>query len=480
MNARLLVLTVALAFPHLLSAADRQQDAAPNIVVILVDDLGWMDLGVQGSGFYRTPHIDRLASEGMRFTTAYAACAVCSPTRASIQTGRWPARIGVTDWIRARFQGGKAGDVAPSAYVGGREQMLLCPPNQFAMPLSELTIAEAIRPAGYVSGHIGKWHLGTKDFWPEQQGYDFNVAGCDYGQPPSYFDPYVRGRQRGFPTMNARHAGEYLTDRLSDEAVAFIRENKSRPFFLNMDFYAVHTPLMGQPAMVERYEGKAWRQQSNAVYAAMVQAVDEATGKILDALDRSGVADNTLVVFTSDNGGLLGSTSNSPLRAGKGWPYEGGIREPFIIRWPGVVQPGVVCDQPVCSIDLFPTILDAAGVRVPTDRVIDGWSLLELLQSSGHERLPARALYWHFPHYRTKDIGPYSIIREGDWKLIKWYEGPRCELYNLHDDLGEQHDLAADNPELVRRLKAKLTAELEAQHARLPRVNPNYRPEPNS
>ncbi len=451
------------------SPATRPDGRPLNIVLLLVDDMGWMDLGVQGSGFFRTPHIDHLARQGMRFTTAYAACAVCSPTRASIQTGRYPARIGVTDWIRALFQGGKPGDVVPTKYVGGPNEPLLCPPNPFAMPLSEFTLAEALKPAGYVSCHIGKWHLGTEDFWPKRQGYDENIAGCDYGQPPSYFDPYVRGRQKGFPTMEPRRKGEYLTDRLGDEAVRFIREHRHQPFFLNMDYYAVHTPLMGKPELIDRYEGKGWMKQDNAVYAAMVQAVDDATGKILRALDEAGVADHTLVIFTSDNGGLLGSTSNLPLRAGKGWPYEGGIREPLIVRWPGVVSPGVVCDQPVCSIDFFPTILEAAGVPLPADRVLDGKSLVPLLKSGGAEKLPDRSLYWHFPHYRGRDIGPYSIIRDGDWKLIKWYEGPRFELFNLPEDLGENHDLAAALPSKVHELDAKLMAELKSENARFPR-----------
>ncbi len=444
-------------------------DRPPNIVILLVDDLGWIDLATQGSEFYRTPHIDRLADNGMRFTSAYASCAVCSPTRAAIQTGRYPARIGVTDWIRALFQGGESGHVVPTDYVSNADEKLECPPNPFAMPLSEVTLAEALRPAGYVSCHIGKWHLGTTDFWPTGQGYDVNIAGCDYGQPPSYFDPYVRGNQKGFPTMKPRREGEYLTDRLSDEAVKFIRENRDRPFFLNMDYYAVHTPLMGKPELIDQYEGKSWKEQDNAVYGAMIQAVDDATGKILRALDEAGVADRTLVIFTSDNGGLLGSTSNLPLRAGKGWPYEGGIRIPLIVRWPGVVNQGIVCPQPVSSIDLFPTILEAVGIAKPAGRAIDGVSLVDLLRSGGRTQLPARQLFWHFPHYRSQEIGPYSIIRDGRWKLIKWYEGPRLELYDLDADLGEEHDLAAEMPDRVRQLDARMTAELESEGARFPR-----------
>lgn len=447
-----------------------------NIVILLVDDMGWMDLHVQGSGFYVTPNIDRLASQGMRFTDAYAPCAVCSPSRAAIQTGRYPARVGVTDWIRSEFQGGKSGHVVPTEYVGDKHKKLLCPPNPFALPLSELTIAELLKPAGYVSCHIGKWHLGTKDFWPEKQGYDINIGGCDYGQPPNYTDPYIRGGQKGFPTMPSRKKGEFLTDRTSDEAVNFIRQHKDQPFFLNMCFYAVHNPLSGKPELIDEFEGKSWGHQKKAVYAALIKSVDDAVGKILAELQDAGVADRTLVIFTSDNGGLLGNTSNLPLRGGKGYPYEGGIREPLFVRWPGVVKPGGITHEVVCETDFLPTFCQIAGVPLPTDRTIDGVSLVDFLRSNGADPLAPRDLTWHFPHYRGKDVTPYSIIREGDWKLIKWYEGPRYELYNLHDDLGEQHDLAAKMPDKVRALDAKLMSELKGQDAKLPRPNPNYEP----
>jgi len=446
-----------------------------NFVLILVDDLGWTDLACFGSRYYETPHTDRLAEEGMRFTNAYASCAVCSPTRASVLTGRYPTRHGITDWIRARFQGGKIppDKKNPEGYEGGRDRKLLCPKNHLWMELDEVTIAEALAPAGYVSCHIGKWHLGTEDWWPDKQGFDYNIGGCDFGQPPSYFDPYCNKRQGCIPTLKPRKKGEYLTDRESDEAIRFIRNNRNRPFFLYMAHYAVHTPLQGKKDLVEKYRGKKPTKQKNPVYAAMVESVDRSTGRIMKTLDELGLRENTVVIFTSDNGGLLGPTNNSPLRAGKGYPYEGGIRVPLIVRWPGVVRPGTVCDVPVSSIDYFPTILEAAGVKPPQDRAIDGESIIPLLAQSG--TLGRESLFWHFPHYRGRVV-PYSIIRKGDWKLIKRYEGRKYELYNLKDDLSEQHDLSDRMPQKVERLDKELAVWLKDTGAKLPKPNPDYDP----
>jgi len=299
----------------------------PNFVLVLVDDLGWTDLGCQGSRYYETPNIDRLARQGMRFTSAYAACAVCSPTRAAVQTGRYPARVGVTDWIRARFQGGIIGPDGknPTGYAGSSSRRLLCPKNALFMELDELTIAEALKPAGYVTCHIGKWHLGQQAHFPEKQGYDFNFGGCDLGQPPSYFDPYKSKRAYyEIPNLPPRRPGEYLTDREADEAVSFIRAHREQPFFLNLCHYCVHTPLMGKKDVVAKYQSKPKTNHNNPVYAAMVESVDDCMGRILQTLDETGLAAQTLVIFTSDNGGLLGPTDNAPLRAGKGCPYEGG------------------------------------------------------------------------------------------------------------------------------------------------------------
>jgi len=462
------------------SAQDTAESATkrPNFVFILVDDLGWIDVGCYGSKFYETPNIDKLAAEGMRFTDGYAACAVCSPTRAAVMTGRYPARLGVTDWIRSRFQGGKipADKKNPGQYVGGRNKKLLCPPNALWMELEEITIAEALKSAGYTSCHIGKWHLGADDWYPGRQGFDFNIGGCDFGQPPTYFDPYFRKGQGSIPTLEPRSQGEYLTDREGDEAVDFIRRHKDKPFFLYMAHYAVHTPIQGKKDLIEKYKAKTPTDQKNPTYAAMVESVDDAVGKITAVLDELNLAENTIVFFTSDNGGLLGVTSNAPLRSGKGYPYEGGIREPVIVRWPKVIKPGTVSREPVTSVDYFPTICEAAGVPLPRDRDIDGVSLLAHLKSNGAKKLDREALFWHFPHYRG-DVLPYSIVRAGDWKLIKRYEGKTSELFNLKDDLSEETDLSEKMPERVRGLDAKLSKWLRATGAKMPRQNPDYDPD---
>ncbi|MCH8194059.1 MAG: sulfatase, partial [Planctomycetes bacterium] len=445
----------------------------PNVVLILVDDLGWMDLGCQGSTFYETPNIDRLAAQGMRFTNAYAACAVCSPTRAAVMTGRYPARVGVTDWIRARFQRGGIGTPAanPTDYVRKPNGKLWCPPNPYWMEHSEVTIAEMLKPSGYRSCHIGKWHLGDDAWYPTAQGFDENHGGCDYGQPPSYFDPYQNRRlTEGIPFLPSRKPGEYLSDREADEAVEFIRRNRNNPFFLYMANYAVHTPIQAKAEVTAKYQAKTKTNQTDAKYAAMVESVDDAVGRIMAALAEYQLTRNTLVIFTSDNGGLDRKgrpTDNAPLRSGKGYPYEGGIRVPFIVHWPGVVQPKTLSHEPVISVDIVPTILQATQVATGS-QAIDGVSLMEHLRSGGTTALNRDALYWHFPHYRHSP-GPYSIIRSGDWKLIHYYEGID-ELYNLKEDLAETKNLAQDLPEKVQELGAKLTQHLKAVGAKVPRT----------
>jgi len=460
----------SLTIPAHASFAQSQSSEKLNFVFILVDDLGWIDTGCYGSKFYETPNIDKLATDGMRFTDGYAACAVCSPTRAAVMTGRYPARLGVTDWIRARFQGGEIpqNKKNPTKYVSGKNRKLLCPPNALWMELDEITIAEALKPAGYTSCHIGKWHLGADDWYPDKQGFDFNIGGCDFGQPPSYFDPYSRKRQGSIPTLSPHRQGEYLTDREADEAANFIRNHKDKPFFLYMAHYAVHTPIQGKEDIVAKYKAKEPTNQKNPTYAAMIESVDDAVGKIISVIDESGIANKTIVFFTSDNGGLLGITSNTPLRSGKGYPYEGGIREPLIIRWPKVIKAGMISNEPVTSVDYFPTICEAAGVSLPQDRAIDGVSLFEHLKSNGNKKLNREAIFWHFPHYRGKVV-PYSIIRAGDFKLIKRYEGKTFELFNLKDDLSEKNDLSQKMPEKVEELDAKLIKWLQSTNARLPR-----------
>ncbi len=473
----------ALSLPGVLGACGRAS-VTPNVVLVNVDDLGWADVGCFGSRYHDTPNIDRLAAEGMRFTDAYAACAVCSPTRAAIMTGRYPARVGVTDWIHAGFQLHEFGEAIPEdkqyheEYIGGPDKPLLCPRNPLWMELAEVTIAEALKTAGYVTCHVGKWHLGFEDWYPEKQGFDFNYGGCDKGQPPTYFDPYESERYGvgNIPTLAPRRAGEYLTDREADEACHFIEAHRDRPFFLHLAHYAVHTPLEARADLLGKYEAKtSTTGQRNPVYAAMVESVDRSVGRVMETLETLGLTRTTLVIFTSDNGGLdPSSTDNAPLRSGKGYPYEGGIRVPQIMRWPGRIPAGAETAVPVSSVDFFPTICEAAGVELQADRAVDGVSLVPLWRPGvSHAR---DALFWHFPHYRGDDVVPYSIVRAGDWKLIKRYEGPTFELFNLAEDLGETMDLAAERPEIVAALDKRLGAWLADTGARMPRANPDYRP----
>ena len=455
--------------------AENFRSQPPNVVLILVDDLGWMDLGCQGSDYFKTPNIDALAASGIRFTDAYAACAVCSPTRAAVMTGKSPARTGITDWIRARFQRGNLGtpDQNPTDYVGGSKRKLLCPPNPYWMEHEEETVAELLKARGYQSCHIGKWHLGDPAWYPTAQGFDRNIAGCDLGQPPSYFDPYFHRRYNFDGQLTPRSEGEYLTYREADEAQNFIAEHHDKPFFLFYCPYAVHTPIQAIDDVTEKYrrEGKT---EVKAKYAAMIESVDDAVGTITDALDAHGLTGHTLIIFTSDNGGLVGPTDNKPLRSGKGYAYEGGIRVPLIVKWPGVVMPGSVSSVPVTSVDLFPTIADATGTSSQNTDLLDGHSLVPILRDPSTGPTP-RSLYWHFPHYRHAP-GPYGIVRDGNWKLIRWYEGGH-ELYHLKDDLGETTNLASELPDRVRLMQAKLDAELFRVGAKEPRVNPAFQAE---
>lgn len=441
-----------------------------NIILINVDDMGWTDLSCYGSRYYETPNIDRLAAQGIKFTNGYASCAVCSPTRAAIMTGRYPARIGVTDWIhhldrKAHTAIGTGKN--PVEYVATEGRPLLCPPNPYWMELDEITIAEMLKPAGYSTCHIGKWHLGHRWWYPDKQGFDINIGGCEIGQPPTYFDPYYQNERRSsIPTLPPRRQGEYLSDREADEAIRFINENGEKAFFLHMCPYAVHTPLEAKKELIEKYEKKNPTNQKNPIYAAMVESVDQTVGKIMDALDETGLSDKTLIIFTSDNGGLKDhSTDNSPLRSGKGYPYEGGIRVPVIVRWPGKITPGSVCHVPVTSVDFLPTISEAVNAPLPPDREIDGESLMKLLTQKGS--LARDAIYWHFPHYRG-DVVPYSIIRKGDWKLIKRYEGKTYELFNLREDIGEKHEQSEKMPLIVRKLDSQLSRWLAHTGAKLP------------
>jgi arylsulfatase A-like enzyme len=451
----------------------------PNIILINVDDLGWTDLGCYGSRYYETPNIDQLASQGMRFTNAYSAASVCSPTRASIITGKYPARLGITDWIRAEFQGGGSENII--GYTKNKNKKLTCPLNPFHLELSEVTIAEILKKCGYSTCHIGKWHLGTTDWYPENQGFDINVAGCDYGQPPGYFDPYIMypthwypDTLKGFPTMKSRKKGEYLTDREADEAINFIKNVKDNSFFLNLCHYAVHTPIQAKQELIKKYENKPVTNQKNPKYAAMIESVDASLGKIIRALEELNLMNNTIIIITSDNGGLLRetATNNTPLRLGKGYPYEGGIRVPLIIKWPSFVKDNSISEIPVISPDIFSTICDVVDFDISDDNQIDGKSLLPILNSTG--TINRDAIFWHFPHYRGNDIKPYSIVRSDEWKLIKNHEEESFELYNLSHDISETQDLSQKYLEKVVELDKILTVWLTEVDAKLPRKNPNY------
>ncbi len=444
---------------------EQKKKGKPNIVLLLVDDLGWKDVGFMGSKYYETPNIDKLSQQGTIFTNAYAACAVCSPTRAALLTGRYPARIGITDWIRARFQLNTTDVKPPEPYEDNGNKKLRTPSNPYWMELGEVTLAELLKQAGYFTCHIGKWHLGTDDYYPEKQGYDLNIAGNDMGQPVNYFDPYTNEKGVGFPNLAPRSKGEYLEDRLSSELKTVIDQQKDKPFFVSMWFYSVHTPLMAKKDMVGKYESKkVVDQQKNPVYAAMVENMDQAIGKLMNTLAENKLLDNTIIIFTSDNGGLIGPTDNSPLRSGKGYPYEGGIRVPLIFSWKGKIAAGSVSDLPVSTVDIMPTVCKLTNTSLP-EKEIDGRDISPVFYKKRLKEVP---LYWHFPHYRTPDVVPYSIIRDGEWKLIKRYEGAPYELFNLKKDKYEHSDVRDENPDVVKRLNQKLEAWLKATHAKLP------------
>lgn len=444
-----------------------QAAARPNVIFVLADDLGWADLGCYGNRFHRTPNADRLAAEGMRFTQAYSACPVCSPTRAAIMTGRYPARYRLTDWLPGRPD-------MPS-------QRLARPDLRQELPLEEVTLAELLASAGYRTASIGKWHLGGAGFEPATQGFTFSTAGDAAGSPPSYFAPY-RKNGRSIPGLDAAPSGEYLTDRLFEEAEQFLETSRSEPFFLYLPHYAVHTPLEAKEELIESYRNQlSAGSHGNPIYAAMLESLDQGLGRLMAKLDELKLADNTVVVFTSDNGGLATgegpntpSTSNAPLRDGKGHLYEGGIRVPLLIRWPGTVRAGSVCSVPVCSIDHFPTFAELAAVPVTTE--IDGASLVPLLKEQSG--LARSELYWHYPHYSNQSARPGGAIRSGDWKLIEFFETGRRELFNLKDDPSETSNRAAKEPERAVMLADKLARWRQSVQAQPMLANSDYRPNP--
>jgi len=459
----------------------------PNIILILVDDMGWMDLTCQGSRFYETPNIDRLANEGMLFTDAYAACPVCSPTRASILSGKYPARVGVTQFI-----GG-----------AGRGKLLEVPYVDHLEP-SNHTLASALGDGGYQTWHVGKWHLGAEPYWPEHQGFDVNIGGNHVGHPrDGYFAPWKLANLEGDDVPE----GTYLDDHLGDRAVDLIQQRDAdRPFYLNMWFYLVHTPIQAPQELVEKYRQKAEamglnddealiegelhpvehkknkhvmrRQfQSNPTYAAMIEKLDQNVGKLLDTLDELGIADDTVVMFTSDNGGLSTSegspTCNFPLREGKGWMEEGGVREPMLVRWPGTIAPGSKSDAYMTSPDFYPTCLEIAGLDPIPDQHIDGMSFVPALRGEPFERGP---IYWHYPHYSNQGSTPAAAIREGDFKLIEFFEDNHVELFNLRDDIGETNNLADQMPQRAFAMQQQLEDWRVDVEALIPEPNPDYVP----
>ncbi len=437
-----------------------------NFVFLLIDDLGWMDVGANNPDcFYETPNIDRLARSGMNFTNGYAANPVCSPTRYSIMTGKYPSRVDATNF----FSGKRSGRFNPAELND-------------KMSLSEVTLAEALKEHGYRTAFAGKWHLGPDEkYWPENQGFDINIGGWATGWPHGgYFAPFKNPRLKEYPK------GSHLPRVLTNESLEVLDKFKSAPFLLYLAYYSVHVPLQGREDLIAKYRAKrekvlardgdefgteeqVWPgakerrvriKQCHPVYAAMVEAMDEEIGRVLDKLEELGIEDNTALILMSDNGGVSTSeghpTSNLPLRGAKGWLYEGGIREPFLIRWPGVTKPGSKCDVPVVSTDFYPTILEMVGLAAKPDQHLDGVSLVPLLE--GRKKIDRDTIYWHYPHYSNQGGFPGAAVRMGDWKLIERFEDGRVHLYNLKEDIGERNDLAADHPQRVKRMRKKLHA----------------------
>ena len=456
-----------------------------NFLFFLVDDMGWADIGANGSKFHETPHIDKLAASGIRFTQGYAACPVCSPTRASIMTGRHPVRVDITDWIPG--QGNHANN------------KLLHPQDRNNLALEEVTIAEQLKTHGYQTFFAGKWHLGSEGHWPEDQGFDINIGGHHRGSPPGgYYAPWTN------PALKANKPGEYLTERLTEESIKFLEQrDAAKPFLLYLSYYNIHTPIQPYKKRIEHYNAKAEKmfkgetptqsehegstrmRQDNAALASMVAAVDDSVGALLGKLNELKLDQNTVVIFFSDNGGLstrggkrFGPGCNLPLRASKGWLYEGGVREPTIIRAPGITQPGSVSRKPMVSMDFFPTMLDLAGLPAQPKLHADGQSLLSQLRGNDSG---SRTLYWHYPHYHGSSWKPGASIRDGDWKLIEFYHHDKVELYNLANDIGEQKNLATRQPKKTAELRAKLRTWQKSMKAKMPVPNPAYKaPAPNS
>ena len=436
-----------------ISKADKQK---PNFLFILADDYGWSQLGCYGSQYYETPNIDKLAEEGMKFTDAYAACPVCSPTRASIMTGKYPARLHLTDFI--------AGGNYP--YEKYKQ-----PAWQKFLPLEEVTIAEVLKTAGYNTASFGKWHLSISKKPPQSLPYNPDKQGFD-----EYFVTY-KPSSRHDPEDDAHNV-----ETITEKSLQFLQKNKDNPFFLYVTHNTIHSPILGRKKLVEKYKNKpgANLPQNNPIVAAMIEDLDNSVGKLLAKLDELDIADKTIVVFFGDNGGLERSAKQTPLRSGKANLYEGGIREPLVVRWSGVVQQGCTCSEPVTSVDFFPTFLEILDLDSKVGKSIDGVSILPLLLQTG--ALNRQAIYWHYPHYHSSSIGPCGAIRMGDYKLIEWYDetilGPsnRFELYNLKQDISEQNNLSKKMPARTRQLREMLANWRKEVGAQIMMPNSDYDP----
>lgn len=459
-----------------------QQATQPNVLFIYADDLGYTDLSCTGSPFYETPNIDRFASEGITFTQSYAACPVSSPSRAALMTGKYPARLHITDYI--------PGD---QAYGPHKDQKLRSQPFNLNLDPKETTIAEAFLQNGYTTFMTGKWHLcEEQQYYPEHNGFEINIGGNKTGHPAGgYFSPYKN------PQMTDGPEGEYLTDRLANEVINYLKQPKDKPFFAYLSFYTVHLPMQAKPEKIRKYEeklkhmnyqapdfiqhGKTHHKmhQNMAVYAAMVESMDENVGRVLDALKELGLEENTIVVFTSDNGGMatcnnkdIIPTSNYPLKGGKGYLYEGGIKVPSFIRWKGHLPQARTCVAPITGTDYYPTLLDLCGLPLLPEQHQDGISLKEVLYG-GH--VSRDAIYWHYPHYSGGLGGrPSAAIRSGNYKLIEFFEDNHVELYDVVHDLSEQNDLSYTMPELTKQLRNKLHSWSKSVNAQMPSSNPDY------
>jgi arylsulfatase A len=459
------LVSIGFLFFSFIKPAVKPNPVKPNIVFFLVDDLGWTDLGCYGNKFHETPNIDKLAAESAKFTNAYAACAVCSPTRASIMTGKYPVRLKLTDWI--------PGVIYPNA-------PLKTPPIRYELPLEEEILPEVLKKNGYATFHIGKWHLGEDGrYFPLSQGFGVNIGGHSKGAPGSYFYPYKRTTPetdwsvRNMPSGGKE--GDYLTEVLTDHAIKQLeRHNKNKPFFLNMSYYQVHEPYEAKPEYIEKYKKKKEAMgltRENPIYAAMHQSLDESVGRIIKKLTDLGMMDNTIIVFTSDNGGVDENDGNLPLRNGKGTYYEGGIRVPLLVRYPAITKDSQVCTPSVCSIDFMPTLLDLAGIKHKAK--FDGVSFKSVLENPLSANLK-RALYWHYPHYHSPIRPPTGAILEGDFKLIESLGDGKLELYDLKNDMSETTNIAEKQPELAQKMLKKLKKWQKSVKADMPTPNPKH------